>query len=216
MSDTDRRMSKAVLAVLILAGLVTGSMAYRQMIREARAVAASRPQPLPVRGRVPDFAFTRQDETPLTCADMVGSVWIADFIFTRCAGPCPLMTQRMAEFQDRFAGRPDIRFVSFSVDPENDTPPVLASYAALFNADPRRWSFLTGSRRAIHDLSINGFKLAVGADPADENLILHSTQFVLVDRQRRIRGYYDETDPQAMQRLATDVQRLADQADGRG
>lgn len=120
------------------------------------------------------------------------------------------MTRRMADLQRELADEPNLRFVSFSVDPGYDTPPVLQRYADLFEADSATWFFLTGDRTAIYNLSIKGFKLAVedGDDPEYESIIIHSTRFVLVDPKGGIRGYYDEEDPQAMEQLVTDITQL--------
>ncbi len=216
MTDTEKHASRVVLAALVLTGLITGAMAFRQIFREARAIgkppqppaATSAPAPAVI-GTLPDFNLTKQDGAPVATGDLAGKVWIADFIFTRCAGPCPRMTQRMADLQGQLSGAPEVRFVSFSVDPEYDTPEVLTRYAEQFGADTNTWSFLTGNRDTIYDLSIKGFKLAVDDDTDYDHLIIHSTRFVLVDQNSRIRGYYDEDDEEAMTRLVAETRRLA-------
>ncbi len=209
MIGSERRFSSVVVVVLILAGLSGGAMAYRQILREVRSVAHQKE--LDVLGQVPFFELMRENQKTLTSDTLLGEVWVADFIFTRCAGPCPRMTAQMAKLQDRLTGFDDLRFVTFTVDPEYDTPEVLDRYAREFGADPDRWFFLTGDRQRIRELSIKGFKLAVGEAADDEHFILHSTRFVLVDRKGRIRGYYDETEPEQMAKLAADVRRVAAQ-----
>src|SRR5262245_36135582 len=142
---------------------------------------------------LPEFSLTDQTERIVTLADLKGKVWVADFIFTNCGGTCPMMTGHMRKLQDSLP--PDIRLVSITVDPDRDTPKVLASYAAEQGATRDRWLFLTGEKQALHDLCIKGFKL-----PLDESggtvtePIAHSTRFVLVDKQGEIRGYYSGTE----------------------
>ena len=144
-----------------------------------------------------------------TVAEVARTVVIADFVFTRCGASCPMMSLRMAKLEKAL---PDVgvRFVSFSVDPEYDTPPVLQEYAESFGA-PGRWLFLTGDKGAIFRLSKDGFKLAVddGTPVSEDEPILHSTRFVLVDGEGRIRGYYDAFDEEAVGKLMREVEALA-------
>jgi protein SCO1 len=206
-SPIERKTSMVVIIVLVFAALATGTMAFRQIIREAKNVAAS--PSLPILGQVPFFTLLRQNDKPLNLEGLSKSVWVADFVFTRCAGPCPMMTQRMAELHRVLSGLENVRFVSFSVDPDHDTPEVLTRYGEAYDADFDRWAFLTGDREAIYKLGIEGFKLAIGEDPSNEHFILHSTKFTLVDRKGRIRGYYDGNDAKEMTRLVADIQKLA-------
>lgn len=159
--------------------------------------------PLPVLAHLPDFRFTDQAGSSLGLSDLRGKVWIADFIFTRCPGPCPRMTSRMADLQKELSGQSDLALVSFSVDPEFDTPEVLARYADQFHADRGRWFFLSGDKRAIHELAKSGF-LVGGVD----DVTLHTTRFVLVDRQGRVRGYYSSSDEEDLRKLANDARAL--------
>lgn len=169
-------------------------------------------------GAVRDFQLTDQLGRPTTLADFRGHPWVADFIFTRCGGPCPMMTRQMAWLADTLGAATPVRFASFSVDPEYDVPETLKVYAGSFGVDHERWRFLTGPRTTISDISINSFHLAMG-DPAhvvpvdslaDVDLIeiAHSVRFTLIDGDGRIRGYYDGTDIQALRRLVQDLHRL--------
>jgi cytochrome oxidase Cu insertion factor (SCO1/SenC/PrrC family) len=123
---------------------------------------------LPVYGAVPDFTLTDQSGRSVRRADLEGRVWVANFIFTNCPDECPLMTAEMAQLQSDLAHVPDLRLVSISVDPERDTPAVLSQYADRFNADPTRWLFLTGDKRAIYRLAKEGFRLGI-VDPAEQS-----------------------------------------------
>jgi protein SCO1/2 len=173
----------------------------------AALCACARKEPLPVMGAVPEFSLTAQDGRAVTRAQLNGKVWIADFIFTRCAGMCPNMTGEMRRLQQKLPSA--IHFVSFSVDPAADTPEVLAAYAAKNGADLSRWFFLTGDKEALFKLSMEGFKLAVDdtiGTPVEP--VTHSSRFVLVDQEGNIRGYYGMEDDGAMERLMADAERL--------
>ena len=160
------------------------------------------------RRAVPEFSLIERSGKKVALADLRGKVWIADFVYTSCTDTCPYQTADMARLQDRWRDQSDLRLVSFSVDPERDTPKVLARYAGRFKADSRRWLFLTGSRADLERLVEDGFRLAVASASKgnhDNGLIVHSARFVLVDRQGQIHGYYDNRDPKALQRLNRDV-----------
>jgi protein SCO1/2 len=156
---------------------------------------------------LPEFSLTERNGKPVTLADLKGKIWIADFIYTTCPGPCPLLSSRFSELQKELAFAPDVRFVSISSDPDNDTPEVLRAYADRFHATGR-WLFLTGQKDQIQALANQGFKLSVVERPGSPEPIIHSTRFALVDRQGFVRGYYDGLDPEAAERLVADVRKL--------
>ncbi len=164
----------------------------------------SRERPLPVYGHVPAFVMTAQTGEQFKSESLEGKIWVADFIFTTCTGPCPRMTSRMRRIQERLTDLPDVKLVSFTVDPAHDTPEVLAGYAKRFRADPARWYFLTGRPSIIDELDNAAFKLGNGGGN-----LTHSTRFVLVDRRGRIRGYYGSTEEDSLDELVNDVRRLA-------
>lgn len=154
-------------------------------------------------GALVDFTFTERSGAELSREDLRGMIWIADFIFTNCAGPCPLMTARMAELQEAFSDVGELRLVSFSVDPERDTPEVLREYADRYGAHPERWLFLTGDLSEIVHVAVDGFQIGKRDDP-----LLHSTRFVLVDQQGHIRGYYDSEEPGLISKVRHDLNIL--------
>ena len=170
---------------------------------------------LPLLGQVPAFSLVGSDGQPLSQAQLAGKVWVADFIFTRCPGLCPMLSAQMARVQDAL-GRDHtsgVQLVSFSVDPANDTPAALRSYAQRFRADKDRWLFVTGDRDALYALIGQGFHLAVADRPENQNadgegLITHSDRFVLIDRDLHIRGYYHGTDADSVQQLLDDIKSL--------
>ena len=168
---------------------------------------------LPILGIVPAFSLIERTQQPFTHTDLTGSIWVADFIFTHCPGICPLLSQRMSRLQTTLRTKP-VRFISFSVDPERDTPEVLQVYAQRYRADDQRWVFLTGDRAAMYALTREGFRLGVEAlAPNDPRLtthepIVHSNRFVLIDPQRRIRGYYRGDDTESVAQLLQDIEML--------
>lgn len=159
--------------------------------------------PLPVLAQLPDFRLAERSGQKLGLSDLKGKVWIADFIFTRCPGPCPRMSSRMAALQRDFRSEEGLRLVSISVDPEFDTQEVLTTYAAQYQAEAGRWFFLTGDKTAIHHLAKSGF-LVGGVD----DVTLHTTRFVLIDRQGRVRGYYSSSDEDDLRKLGNDARAL--------
>lgn len=162
---------------------------------------------LPTYGDVPTFALTAETGAAFTRENLLGKVTIADLIFTRCGGVCPLMSTKLSHIQDSLRDDPRIQFVSISVDPENDTSEALREYAHDYRAEPGRWFFLTGEKAAIYKLAREGLHLAVNVDSAEG--ILHSEMFVLLDHTAAIRGYYDSADDGALHVLQRDARLLA-------
>ncbi len=169
--------------------------------------------PLPSFGELPAFALTNQDGLATGRDDLAGEVWVANFIFTRCPTVCPTFTAKMAELMRRAAAAGvDLRAVSFSVDPEYDTPERLRTYGLRFGADFAAWSFLTGELAAVREVALKGFKMSMGRDGPDPSSIFHGTHFVLVDTQGKIRGYYDVEAEEGLARLLRDATRLVEAA----
>jgi protein SCO1/2 len=176
---------------------------------------APRPEPLPVLATVPDFSFIERDGESFGLEQLRGRVWIADFIFTNCAGTCPVMTTHMNALQSALEkeGFVDVKLVSFTVDPERDTPDVLRRFADGYGAVKDRWFFVTGPGREMQKLAKEGFMLAAAASGGnpDEDII-HSNRFVLVDAGGRIRKYYLGTEPDAAQQIIADLKQLLAEA----
>jgi protein SCO1/2 len=172
---------------------------------------------LPVFGALPAMSLTDQEGKPFTLDRMRGHVWIANFIFTSCPMACPLLSQRMSLIQTKIQPDPaTIQLVSFSVDPSHDTPPVLKQYGTRYHQDPTRWTFVTGKPDEVLSIVSDGFKVAVekAKAPPDPNgansnfVVMHGENFVLIDRDGRIRGYYHKDD-EDLDRLVTDARKLA-------
>jgi len=162
---------------------------------------------------VPPFTLTERSGRTVTNHDLAGKIWIADFIYTTCPGPCPLITAGMAKLQDAVAQDPRVQLVTFTVDPETDTPAVLAAYADKFGADPSRWWFLTGPEKPLYDLIQNGFLQVVqdnsGQPPQDGQFkVTHSTYLALVDGDGNVRGFYDGVGPDSRADVLRDIKIL--------
>lgn len=168
------------------------------------ALACSFKSNLPDYGAVPDFHMVDSHGNPFASSTALrGDVWVADFIYTNCPGPCPRMTSIMHQLQKKVVQDQDVRLVSISVDPDRDTPPVLAAYAKNFNAPMPDWFFLTGDRATIHLLAHDVFHVGDLIGVMD-----HSTHFVLVDKRSHIRGYYSTFGADDMPRLLSDLRQL--------
>jgi protein SCO1/2 len=166
--------------------------------------ACSSKPPLPVLATISDFKLTDQTGAEFSSASLKGKVWIADFIFTHCPGPCPRMSSQMHKVQIAFTGHDEVKLVSFTVDPARDTPEVLAKYSEHFLAEPGRWFFLTGPMAALNEIGFKSFKLNV----VDGKEFDHSTRFALVDQNGNVRGYYLTSEESAIPDLISDARRL--------
>jgi protein SCO1/2 len=172
-----------------------------------KMIVGTKTEPPTKYGMVPDFDLVERSNRKVTRQDLTGKVWVADFIFTTCGGICPVMTSNMKKLQDKLFA--DIRLVSFTVDPTKDTPEVLTEYANRYGADKDRWLFLTGDPESIQKLSVGGFKLAMDPTGGTEvEPIVHSSRFVLIDREGFIRGYYGTEELTDLDRLIEDANNL--------
>jgi protein SCO1/2 len=182
--------------------VIVGLMATVPVIRALRHPV---PPPPSLHLPLPAFSLTDQRGKSYGSEQLRGRVWVADFVFTSCPTVCPKLTAKMALIQHRARHLGDaFHLVTFTVDPENDTPARLASYATSYHADPSRWSFLTGALGDIETTVVKGFKIAMGKEPlgADGDAgpptglfsIFHGEKLVLVDAEGSIRGYYDADD----------------------
>ena len=160
---------------------------------------------LPVIRAVPEFSLTDQNGQTVTNADLRGKIWIADFIFTRCKGPCPLMTARMLEMQKALVKTPEVKLVSVTVDPESDTPEVLKAYAEANFADPNRWKFLTGDKTIIEKLVTEGFMQHLAEENGEP---VHGTMFLIVDGNGMVRSARMLEDPELMPKVLMDTGNL--------
>lgn len=158
-------------------------------------------------GVVPNLTLTERSGKRFTLGALQGKIWVASFLFTRCTGQCPLMTAQMSRLQGDLLPYSQVRLVSFTVDPEHDTPRRLASYADQWGANPEKWLFLRASKDELKRLLNESFRLT-GASQASKDDIDHSSKFAIVDRWGKIRGYYDGTLEKAVPEIVSHVKKL--------
>jgi protein SCO1/2 len=199
---------------LLLLGVALGlTIALFAFARKKQSDATK----LPNIAHVPAFDARDQRGRAFRAEEMRGSIWIVDFVFTSCPTVCPRLTARMAELQGRIEKlgeqRTPVKLLSLSVDPETDTPPVLATYAAKYGAHDATWTFATGKTEDLDRVVVQGFKQRYDkADPAIGIMeVMHGDRFVLVDARGDIRAYYDTSEQGALDRIVADVERVADE-----
>lgn len=190
-------MSKIIVIGVILAALL-GAVAIVTLYQADRSRAE-----LPVLGMVGPFSLINQYGETFTSEDMYGKLKVVEFFFTSCRGPCPIMNGHFADLYRAYEGAEQVQLVSISVDPTVDTVARLAEYAEQFGVDDDRWMFLTGPADTIAEISEEYFML-----PADDLPGAHSTKFVLVDAQNRIRAYYSGTDAASVGVLRTHLREM--------
>jgi protein SCO1/2 len=167
-------------------------------------------KPLPVYSDIPQFTLTNQNGNAVTLDSLRGQIWLSDVIFTRCPSQCLRMSAHMKELQAKLPH--DVKLVSLTTDPTYDTPARLKTYSGNFSKSDN-WTFLTGDKRVINKVAVDGLKLAVEETPPNErenpnDLFIHSTKFVLVDKLGRVRGYFDSDDPQSTSQILSAVKSL--------
>lgn len=202
------------LVVFLIAGAASIVLWTRRMAGPNQGASDERPlEGLGRFGKAPEFALTERSGKEIRSADLLGKVWIANFIYTHCTDTCPVQSAEMKALQDRFGREQDLRLVSITVDPKRDTPAALTEYANRFGADPERWLFLTGKEDEIFRLAQEGFRLTAAEIPKAKRdrsgaTHVHSPRFIVVDRRGEIRGYYPGIEKEALQRLGRDVEAL--------
>jgi len=198
-------MKRVLRTQIVFLAIIIGALSlWRWNLHRGGAIPSS------ALGAVQDFQLTDFSGQSVTLETLKGKVWVADFIYSRCTGPCPVLSSKMEEFQTEFQS-PNFRSVSFTVDPDHDNSAVLNKYAGRFGADPGRWFFLTGEKSDIYRLIRDSFHLTATGSENPKNpgqAFVHSLYFVLVDSQGRIRGYYNAIEGDALNHLHSDIEAL--------
>ena len=184
-----------VISILVLFILCVVSLVVIDLANKSRS-------DLPVLGTVPEFQFTERSGSSFGNNNMQGKINIVNFFFTTCQGPCPVMNSRVSELYQKYSTTDEVRFVSISVDPKRDSLAVLQKYARDYGVTDNRWLFLRGEIEEVHRVSEKGFMLA-GELPT-----IHSTKLILIDRDQKIRGYYDSFDEESLRLLTVHVREL--------
>ena len=162
---------------------------------------------------VQDFSFVNQEGKTITQKDLDGSVYVADFFFTTCQSICPIMSTQMEKVAQAFAANNQVKILSHTVNPENDSVPVLAEYAHLHHANASQWWFVTGSKKELYNLARTGYYLNAQEGDGGPDDFIHTQNFALVDKEKHIRGYYDGTNPKEIEQLINDIKLLLKEYD---
>jgi protein SCO1/2 len=197
---------------LVWGALVMTVLAIAAAFVWTRSQESNPHKPLDILGDVPSFTLTNQFAQPISLTNLLGQVWVADVIFTTCPMSCERMTQRMNALAKQVSDRAPVKFVSITAYPSFDTSDVLKKYAERHGVDQSRWHFLTGIKRDVYELSVNGLKFSVLDNTnrvIPEDLFIHSTQFALVDKRGKIRGYFEGTEDEDRKQLLLAVRKLA-------
>lgn len=162
--------------------------------------------------RINEFSLTNQNGENITNMDYDGHIYVADFFFTTCPSICPIMTENMVYLQSLLNNLPDVKLLSFSVTPEIDTPKLLKAYAQKKGVDDKRWNLLTGDKEEIYNLARQSYLVVQDDGNGDEHDMIHTENFVLIDTERRIRGYYDGTDINSIKKIFNDIKILLEES----
>jgi len=154
---------------------------------------------------IPDFRFLNQDSVYITNAQFKGKVYVADFFFTSCSTICPVMHRNLKTVFDEFKNNPDVMFLSHTIDFKYDTPSVLKKYAEKLGVDGPKWQFVFGTKDSVYTLAEKSYLVSVQQDSSDKQGYVHQGYLVLIDKDRKIRGAYDGTDPGQVAQLKKDI-----------
>ena len=154
---------------------------------------------------IPDFAFVNQKGDTVTQKNVAGKIYVTDFFFTSCPTICPVMKRQMIKVYDKYKDNPDFMILSHSIDPDHDTPEVLNKYATDLGVEGTQWEFLTGQKEKIYDIGQGHYLVTAKEDDTAEGGYIHSGAFVLVDKDRRVRGMYDGTSEEGTEKLIRDI-----------
>jgi protein SCO1/2 len=161
---------------------------------------------------IPPFQFIDQNGQTISSEKLKGTIYAASFIFTRCPGPCPVISANMAKIHNAFRDHPDVNLLSFTLDPENDTTDILKNYAQGFKAGDSNWHFLTGSKETLHTLSREGFFSAVKEvtkeEAAEVGPIIHGTRICIVDESGKMVAAYNGVTPEGTQQVIDKIYSL--------
>lgn len=154
---------------------------------------------------IPDFIFIDQDSNEISQKTFQNKVYIADFFFTTCPTICPIMKTQMFRVYEKFKGNNQVAFLSHTIDPKHDTVAVLKNYADGLGVSSNQWHFVTGNRETIYDIAQNHYMISAVEDESAPGGAIHGGSFILIDKEKRIRGYYDGTNEKEVTQLINDI-----------
>lgn len=158
--------------------------------------------------QIPDFEFISQDSVKITQKDFVGKIYVADFFFTTCPTICPKMKTQMLRIFKKFKDNPQVAILSHTIDPRHDTPSVLKEFSKNLGIQNSMWQMVTGDKTKIYEIGQKSYMVSATDDPKQPGGIVHSGAFILVDKNRHIRGIYDGTEPEKVDKLMADIEIL--------
>ncbi len=158
--------------------------------------------------QIPDFEFINQDSVKITQKDFAGKIYVADFFFTTCPTICPKMKTQMLRIFKKFKDNPNVAILSHSIDPRHDTPAVLKEFSKNLGIQNSMWQMVTGDKAKIYEIGQKSYMVSATDDPTQPGGIVHSGAFILVDKNRHIRGIYDGTEPERVDKLMEDMEVL--------
>ena len=158
--------------------------------------------------QIPDFEFISQDSVKITQKDFAGKIYVADFFFTTCPTICPKMKTQMLRIYKKFKDNPKVAILSHTIDPRHDTPAVLKEFSKNLGIQNSMWQMVTGDKAKIYEIGQKSYMVSATDDPTQPGGIVHSGAFILVDKNRHIRGIYDGTEPERVNKLMEDMETL--------
>jgi protein SCO1/2 len=165
---------------------------------------------------IADFKLVNQLGDTITNEDFAGKIYVADFFFATCPSICPIMSSNIAKLQEEFKDRPEVMFLSHSVTPQIDSVEALYNYGELYEANPERWMLTTGEKKHIYELARKSYFAVLDEGDGGKQDFIHTENFILVDTDRRLRGFYDGTSEADMERLADEIEILWEEEFGEG
>ena len=157
---------------------------------------------------IADFSFVNQNGKTVTQKDYDGKIYVADFFFTTCGSICPKMTSNLEDVQKAFADNPKVMLLSHTVFPETDSVSVLKDYAIKHNVDDKKWNLVTGDKKEIYTMARKSYLAVKLGKPEELYDMVHTENFILIDSKRRVRGFYDGTNKEEVQKLIEDINWL--------
>lgn len=160
---------------------------------------------------IPAFSFVNQNGDTINESIVKDKIYVADFFFTTCPTICPVMKKQMLKVYDKYKGNDDVMILSHTIDPEHDTPSVLNTFAKDLNVTGTQWQFLTGPKEKTYEIGLKSYMVVAKEDKTAEGGFLHSGAFILVDKDKHVRGMYDGTTEEGTKKLMADIQTLLDE-----
>lgn len=202
------RIWLAVIILAIAASCETRKLPYLGEPEVVKKVVDGKEKEETIYPAIPDFSFINQDKQTVTQTDFKGKVYVADFFFVTCPTICPVMKKNMLTVYQEFRDDPEVKILSHTIDPEHDSPEVLKQYAADLGVKGNMWQFVTGNREAIYEIGQKHYMVSAMEDSSQAGGYIHSGAFVLIDKDRHIRGMYDGTTEEGTRKLKEDMKIL--------